>query len=103
MALLQGLKEVEEAQKRAAGEHPAPEPEAKPEPPSTEAPPRAPEPKREPEPSGEPEPRKHANPIAAPLPKGAELLDREPDKKVSVGDVNRKRKDYGRDAFRDDD
>lgn len=97
MALLQGLKEVEEAQKRAAGEHPAPEPEAKPEPPSAEAPPRAPEPKRE------PEPRKHANPIAAPLPKGAELLDREPDKKVSVGDVNRKRKDYGRDAFRDDD
>ncbi len=97
MALLKGLKEVEEAQKKAEDEKPgAPaEGEKRPETAHGWVPPA--EAERKPE----PEPRRRGMNVA--LPKGAEKLDPEPEKKVSVGDVNKKRKDYGRDYFRDED
>jgi hypothetical protein len=115
-ALLKGLKEVEDAQRKAdaaAGRPPAPakktqqpydegwlpsssEPEKKPEP-EHDWRPAAPEPVEKPA----IEPRRGG--LHVPLPKGAEKLDRELEKKVSVGDVMRKKKVYGRDNFRDED
>lgn len=115
-ALLRGLKEVEDAQKKAdaaAGRPPAPakktlqpydegwvpsssEPDKKTEPYHGWKPAAA-EPVKKPQ----IEPRRGG--LHVPLPKGAEKLDRELEKKVSVGDVMRKKKVYGRDHFRDDD